>query len=209
MQIFSFMKMHLKISSVIWQPFCPAGDQLIQQTSVEYIPCFLPLQPKPIEVQVISHHMQRYAVWFGGSMLASTVSSCQDKNFDIIVCYATAIMVMPDLLHDFFSFFFRKKYSFHFFLEKNIVFTEWLWDTFFVIIASENGLIPTLPKPMMTDSHSSSPSTATNKHALHVNGSVQDCGISIADTLEIPQSCSEPLICPYTQASMLTHTWFD
>ena len=31
-------------------------------------------QPKPIEVQVISHHMQRYAVWFGGSMLASTVS---------------------------------------------------------------------------------------------------------------------------------------
>lgn len=30
-------------------------------------------QPKPIDVQVISHHMQRYAVWFGGSMLASTV----------------------------------------------------------------------------------------------------------------------------------------
>lgn len=30
------------------------------------------LKPKPIEVQVISHHMQRYAVWFGGSMLAST-----------------------------------------------------------------------------------------------------------------------------------------
>ncbi|KAI0241048.1 Actin-related protein 3 [Lamellibrachia satsuma] len=30
------------------------------------------LKPKPIEVQVISHSMQRYAVWFGGSMLAST-----------------------------------------------------------------------------------------------------------------------------------------
>eukprot|EP00106_Octopus_bimaculoides_P004319 XP_014771761.1 PREDICTED: actin-related protein 3-like [Octopus bimaculoides] len=30
------------------------------------------LKPKPIECQVISHHMQRYAVWFGGSMLAST-----------------------------------------------------------------------------------------------------------------------------------------
>ena len=30
-------------------------------------------QPKPIDVQVISHQMQRYAVWFGGSMLASTV----------------------------------------------------------------------------------------------------------------------------------------
>jgi actin-related protein 3 len=30
------------------------------------------IKPKPIEVQVISHNMQRYAVWFGGSMLAST-----------------------------------------------------------------------------------------------------------------------------------------
>ncbi|KAI6241176.1 Actin-related protein 3 [Aphelenchoides fujianensis] len=28
--------------------------------------------PKPIDVQVVSHKMQRYAVWFGGSMLAST-----------------------------------------------------------------------------------------------------------------------------------------
>ena len=37
-------------------------------------PCPLPLQPRPVEVQVITHHMQRYAVWFGGSMLASTVS---------------------------------------------------------------------------------------------------------------------------------------
>ncbi|XP_063106885.1 actin-related protein 3B isoform X7 [Cavia porcellus] len=32
------------------------------------------IKPKPVEVQVITHHMQRYAVWFGGSMLASTVS---------------------------------------------------------------------------------------------------------------------------------------
>lgn len=38
----------------------------------------LPLQPKPVEVQVITHHMQRYAVWFGGSMLASTVSPFLD-----------------------------------------------------------------------------------------------------------------------------------
>ncbi|KAI7688062.1 Actin-related protein 3 [Sarcoptes scabiei] len=30
------------------------------------------LNPTPIEVQVVSHHMQRYAVWFGGSLLAST-----------------------------------------------------------------------------------------------------------------------------------------
>jgi len=33
------------------------------------------LQPKPIDVQVITHNMQRYAVWFGGSMLAYTVTS--------------------------------------------------------------------------------------------------------------------------------------
>ncbi|KAF3857500.1 hypothetical protein F7725_009359 [Dissostichus mawsoni] len=31
--------------------------------------------PKPIDVQVITHHMQRYAVWFGGSMLASTCAT--------------------------------------------------------------------------------------------------------------------------------------
>jgi actin-related protein len=30
-------------------------------------------QPSPIDVNVISHRMQRYAVWFGGSMLAGTV----------------------------------------------------------------------------------------------------------------------------------------
>ncbi|CAG5122234.1 unnamed protein product [Candidula unifasciata] len=30
------------------------------------------IKPKPIDVNVVSHHMQRYAVWFGGSMLAST-----------------------------------------------------------------------------------------------------------------------------------------
>jgi len=30
------------------------------------------IKPKPMECQVISHSMQRYAVWFGGSMLAST-----------------------------------------------------------------------------------------------------------------------------------------
>lgn len=30
------------------------------------------IKAKAMEVNVISHHMQRYAVWFGGSMLAST-----------------------------------------------------------------------------------------------------------------------------------------
>jgi actin-related protein 3 len=29
------------------------------------------VQPKPIDVNVITHKMQRYAVWFGGSLLAS------------------------------------------------------------------------------------------------------------------------------------------
>merc|ERR1711982_216059 len=30
------------------------------------------IKAKALEVNVITHHMQRYAVWFGGSMLAST-----------------------------------------------------------------------------------------------------------------------------------------
>ena len=30
-QNFSFMKMHLKMSSVIWQPFCPRGDKFTWQ----------------------------------------------------------------------------------------------------------------------------------------------------------------------------------
>jgi actin-related protein 3 len=29
-------------------------------------------EPKPIDVNVVSHKMQRFAVWFGGSMLANT-----------------------------------------------------------------------------------------------------------------------------------------
>jgi len=41
------------------------------------------IQAKPIDVNVISHRMQRYAVWFGGSMLASTnefYSVCHTKK---------------------------------------------------------------------------------------------------------------------------------
>ena len=41
--------------------------------SCEIDSCYSIPQPKPIDVNVITHHMQRYAVWFGGSMLASTV----------------------------------------------------------------------------------------------------------------------------------------
>ena len=40
------------------------------------------LKSKPIDVNIISHPMQRYAVWFGGSMLASTpefYSVCHTK----------------------------------------------------------------------------------------------------------------------------------
>lgn len=32
----------------------------------------LKLKPTPMEVKVVAHQMQRYAVWFGGSLLAST-----------------------------------------------------------------------------------------------------------------------------------------
>ncbi len=39
--------------------------------------CKFVLQPKPIDVQVVSHSYQRYAVWFGGALLASTVRICR------------------------------------------------------------------------------------------------------------------------------------
>jgi len=44
------------------------------------------IKAKALEVNVITHHMQRYAVWFGGSMLASTpefYNVCHTKqNYD-------------------------------------------------------------------------------------------------------------------------------
>jgi len=46
------------------------------------------IKPQPMEVKVVSHHMQRYAVWFGGSMLASTPEFYQvchtKKDYDEI-----------------------------------------------------------------------------------------------------------------------------
>lgn len=41
--------------------------------------------PPAIDVNVVSHPMQRYAVWFGGSMLAATVrqSDISDSNLPI------------------------------------------------------------------------------------------------------------------------------
>uniref|UniRef100_A0A8D1TRD2 Actin related protein 3B n=1 Tax=Sus scrofa TaxID=9823 RepID=A0A8D1TRD2_PIG len=44
------------------------------------------IKPKPVEVQVITHHMQRYAVWFGGSMLASTVSPFRECSMCSFLC---------------------------------------------------------------------------------------------------------------------------
>jgi len=41
------------------------------------------VQVIPIDVRVISHNMQRYAVWFGGSMLSSTpdfYKACHSKS---------------------------------------------------------------------------------------------------------------------------------
>lgn len=49
-------------------------------------------QPKPIDVNVIAHKMQRYAVWFGGSMLASTVSYLS------IISYPTSLIFFISLL---------------------------------------------------------------------------------------------------------------
>lgn len=52
----------------------------------------------PLDVNVISHHMQRYAVWFGGSMLAATpefVSVCHTKaqydEFGSSICRYNAV----------------------------------------------------------------------------------------------------------------------
>jgi hypothetical protein len=38
---------------------------------------------KPIDVNVVSHKKQRYAVWFGGSLLASTVPPIAVVHFPI------------------------------------------------------------------------------------------------------------------------------
>ncbi|CAB4067794.1 ACTR3 [Lepeophtheirus salmonis] len=38
---------------------------------LKYTEQFSSVNPTPINVKVLSHHMQRYAVWFGGSMLAT------------------------------------------------------------------------------------------------------------------------------------------
>lgn len=37
----------------------------------QYLSILILFQPKPIDVHVISHHKQRWAVWYGGALLAS------------------------------------------------------------------------------------------------------------------------------------------
>ena len=44
-------------------------------------------------------------------------------------------------------------------------------------------------------------STAEHIYIVHFDGSVQNCGISFANTLEIPQSCVKPLINEWTKPS--------
>jgi len=62
--------------------------------------------PPAIDVNVISHPMQRYAVWFGGSMLASTVSVCFCPFYGVVsvICCDPSPMQKFVLIFLFFSF---------------------------------------------------------------------------------------------------------
>ncbi len=67
----------LIIQSTLYSGGVRRSDLTLMYCSVAMVTIglvFFSFQPKPIDVSVITHHMQRYAVWFGGSMLASTVS---------------------------------------------------------------------------------------------------------------------------------------
>lgn len=50
--------------------------------------------PPAVDVNVISHPMQRYAVWFGGSMLASTVILASTLSLNVILIV---------FIHDYYS----------------------------------------------------------------------------------------------------------
>ena len=56
-------------------------------------------QPKPIDVSVIQHQMQRYAVWFGGSMLASTVTFTEYSLVSLINAGLIAAGVLSSVPH--------------------------------------------------------------------------------------------------------------
>lgn len=65
--------------------------------------------PPPIDVNVISHPMQRYAVWFGGSMLASTVC------IHFIICFYFAVLCFTFLIiSPYFPLIFPQFYSLNF-----------------------------------------------------------------------------------------------
>lgn len=51
-------------------------------------------KPKPIDVEVVSHPMQRYAVWFGGSVLATSVRVFSYLSTDIPLCTATLLVFL-------------------------------------------------------------------------------------------------------------------
>lgn len=48
-------------------------------------------QAQPIKVNVVSHPIQRYAVWFGGSVLAST-----PEFFAVCICMLWSNLVFDD-----------------------------------------------------------------------------------------------------------------
>merc|ERR1712173_479272 len=72
------IKTYEGVESVSKRPFsCDVGYERFLGPEIFFNPeiassDFLTPLPKALEVAVITHHMQRYAVWFGGSMLAST-----------------------------------------------------------------------------------------------------------------------------------------
>ena len=43
----------------------------------------------------------------------------------------------------------------------------------------------------------------------HMEGLVQDCSISIANALEILQSCIKPSMYGLKMQEMITYTWYD
>ncbi len=70
------------------------------------------LKSVPLEVNVISHHMQRYAVWFGGSMLASTpefYNVCHTKAVRIL--FVHFVCRSPPALLFLTPFFFSQAYD--------------------------------------------------------------------------------------------------
>ena len=69
-QNFSFMKMHLKISSVKWRPFCPRGDELmrVKLTTAEM------WSPPDIAPTVHPKNYTVYTLWWSSLFTNSHIS---------------------------------------------------------------------------------------------------------------------------------------